>query len=132
MKVLVVDDNLASRKAMLSHLEKVGVCQTANNGLEAVEAYKLCVESGERYDLICLDIVMPQMDGRAALKCIRQLENEYNIPSADKVKIIMTTALDDRMDIIESFNEGCEGYIIKPVKRDHLIKDLEQLELISA
>lgn len=130
MKILVVDDNLASRKAMLSHLERVGVCQTANNGSEALEAYKLCVESGERYDLICLDIVMPEMDGRTTLKNIRQLEDEYSIPTADKVKIIMTTALDDRMDIIESFNEGCEGYIIKPVNKDHLIKVLEQLGIV--
>lgn len=129
MKILVIDDNLASRKLLQSYLVDYGTVQTASNGLEAYEAIKLCIESGERYDLICLDIVMPEMDGRTLLKNIRQLESEYSISDAQKAKIIMTTALDDRMDIIESFNEGCEGYIIKPVDKDHLKRVIEQLAL---
>lgn len=129
MKILVIDDNLASRKLLQSYLVDYGTVQTASNGLEAYEAIKLCIESGDRYDLICLDIVMPEMDGRTLLKNIRQLESEYSISDAQKAKIIMTTALDDRMDIIESFNEGCEGYIIKPVDKDHLKRVIEQLAL---
>lgn len=127
MKILVVDDNLASRRLLLSHLQDFGSCQGAANGLEALEAFKICIESGERYRLICLDIVMPEMDGRTLLKNIRQLEAEYSISTEEKAKIIMTTALDDRMDIIESFNEGCEGYVIKPVDKTHLYRVLEQL-----
>lgn len=129
MKILVIDDNLASRKLLQSYLVEYGTVQTASNGLEAYEAIKLCIESGARYDLICLDIVMPEMDGRTLLKNIRQLELEYSISDLQKAKIIMTTALDDRMDIIESFNEGCEGYIIKPVDKDHLKRVIEQLAL---
>lgn len=129
MKILVIDDNLASRKLLQSHLVEYGTVQTASNGLEAYEAIKLCIESGDRYDLICLDIVMPEMDGRTLLKNIRQLELEYSISDLQKAKIIMTTALDDRMDIIESFNEGCEGYIIKPVDKDHLKRVIDQLAL---
>ncbi len=131
MNILIVDDNLVGRKLLKSYMDEFGNCQTASTGYEAVKVFKIGLESGENFDLVTLDIVMPGMDGRAVLQSLRQLELEYDVAESNRVKIVMTTALDDRMDIIESFNDGCEGYIIKPVTKDHLVRVLTQLKLIA-
>ena len=129
-RILVVDDNLASRSLLAKYLSKYGEITETINGREAVGLFKKTLQGElERFDLICLDIVMPEVDGREALKTIRQLEKEYSVSGADRVKIIMATALDDRMDIIESFNEGCEGYVVKPVEKEHLYRVVDQLGL---
>ena len=79
MKVLIAEDDFASRKFMLRFFEKYGECDVTVDGKEAVEAYKMAIECGEPYDLICLDIMMPEMDGHQALKTIRKIEEENGV-----------------------------------------------------
>jgi two-component system chemotaxis response regulator CheY len=131
MKILITDDNYASRRLMEAFLRKYGDCDLASNGQEAVQRVKEAHENGFKYDLICMDIMMPVMDGVEALRVIRSLEEEWGVAESDAIRIIMTTAKDDRRDIIESFNEGCEGYLIKPVEEEQINKVLQQLSLIS-
>ncbi len=90
------------------------------------------MEDNEPYDLICLDIMMPNMDGREALKAIRQIEHEHGINGLDGVKVIMTTALGDSKSVIGSFREGCEAYIVKPVEKTKLLEEMEKLGLIES
>lgn len=131
MKILIADDNYASRRLLKAFLKDFGDCSFAVNGLEAVEAFKLAFENSDPFQLICLDIMMPEMDGMEALRQIRAYEAEQKIAADKLCKIVMTTALDERKDIIESFNEGCEGYLIKPVEENQITKVLVQLGLIS-
>jgi len=131
MKILIVDDDFSSRKILLKYLSAYGQCDVAVNGIEAVEAFKLSMNEWEAYDLICLDIMMPEMDGQEALKQIRQIEMEKGVMGLDGVKIIMTTALDDSDNIKISFREQCEAYIVKPIIKDKLIQKLESLDLIN-
>ena len=72
MKTLIVEDDFTSRLLLQELLKKYGRSHIAVNGLEAVEAVRLALDENEPYDLICLDILMPQMDGQLALR-----ENEY-------------------------------------------------------
>jgi len=74
---------------------------------------------------------MPNMDGREALKLIRQIENEHGIGGHDGVKVIMTTALGDSKNVMESFREGCEAYIVKPVEKDKLFEEIGKLGFIN-
>lgn len=131
MKILIVDDNYASRRLLKVYLKDYGDCVFAVNGLEAVDAFRLAHQNGDPFQLICLDIMMPEMDGVEALRQIRQFEAEHSVPEEKRCKIIMTTALDDRKDIIESFNEGCEGYLIKPVEETQITKVMAQLNLVA-
>jgi two-component system, chemotaxis family, chemotaxis protein CheY len=131
VKILITDDNYASRRLLKAFLKDYGECIFATNGREAVDAFNKAWEEKEPFKLICMDIMMPEMDGMEALRQIRALEEKMNAPEAQTAKIIMTTALDDRKDIIESFNEGCEGYLIKPVEEAQITKVLIQLGLIS-
>jgi two-component system chemotaxis response regulator CheY len=131
MKTLIVEDDFTSRLLMQELLRGYGMAHIAINGQEAVEAVRAALEIGEPYDLICLDIMMPGMDGQQALRKIRAQEEAMGIFSTDGVKIIMTTALDDIQNKISAFSGLCDGYLTKPIYRDQLINELRNNKLIS-
>ena len=131
MKTLIVEDDFTSRLLMQELLKKYGSSHIAVDGREAVEAVRLSLQANEPYDLICLDIMMPTMDGHQALKEIRALEEARGIFSSDGAKIIMTTALDDIQNKINAFSNLCDGYLNKPIDKEQLLDELRSLELIS-
>ena len=130
MKTLIAEDDFASRKFMLRFLSKFGECDITVDGLEAVDAFLMALESGEGYDLVCLDIMMPAMDGYQALKAIRDIEKEKNIPEEKKAKIIMTTALNEGRNVSKAFELGCIAYAGKPIDQEKFENVLRKVELI--
>lgn len=130
MKILIVEDDFASRKFMLRFLSKYGECDVTVDGAEAIEAFTMALELGEGYDLICLDIMMPQMDGYQALKQIREIESEKGIPENKAAKIIMTTALSEGKNVKKAFGLGCTAYAGKPIDQEKFENELRKLELI--
>lgn len=122
--MLIVEDDFVSRQILVEHLSSFGRCDVAVDGEEAVQAVRLALNNGTPYDLICLDIMMPKMDGQTALKVIREIEEESGIFLGDGAKIIMTTALSDSVNIIKAFKSNCEAYLSKPISRDKLIEQL--------
>ena len=131
MKVLIAEDDFASRKFMLRFFEKYGECDVTVDGKEAVEAYKMAIECGEPYDLICLDIMMPEMDGHQALKNIRKIEEESGVAEDERVKIVMTTALSETRHVTKAFENGCTAYAGKPINQDKLEAMLKKFKLIE-
>lgn len=132
MKILIAEDDLVSRKFLSKALAKFGDCDLVIDGLEAIDAYMMAMREEEPYDLICLDIMMPKVDGVKVLKTIRNLELQNNIPAEKHVKIIMTTALGETQVVQTSFEEGCDAYASKPIDMMKLIEVMEKLELIEA
>ena len=130
MKSLIVEDDFTSRNLMQIYLADMGPCHVAVNGREAVEAVAKSLNERQPYDLICLDIAMPEMDGIEALEAIRELEKEKGIEGLDGVKVIMTTAKGQSQDIFGAFKTGCEAYLIKPVRKPELIAEIQKLGLI--
>ncbi len=130
LKILLAEDDFASRKFMMRFLEKYGECDVTVDGMEAVEAFQMALESEEGYDLVCLDIMMPVLGGYQALSRIRELELEHGIPDNEKVKIIMTTALNERRNVTKAFDLGCTAYAGKPIDQDKFENVLRKLELI--
>src|SRR5579864_7097961 len=97
MRTLIVEDDFTSRLLLQTFLARYGECHIAVNGREAVEMFRSALEKGQTYDLICMDIMMPEMDGREAVRQMRALEEGQGILSSSGAKIIMTTAV-DRID----------------------------------
>ncbi len=131
MKCLIVEDDFAARRLLQRYLSSHCDCDIAVDGNEAIEAFRQATDEKEPYDLICLDIMMPNMNGHEALKAIRQIESEHGINGLDGVKVIMTTALGDPKNIMGAFREGCEAYIVKPVEKDKLLEEMEKLGLVE-
>jgi two-component system, chemotaxis family, chemotaxis protein CheY len=131
MKALVVEDDFVSRLVLQKIIAPFGLCDVAVNGIEAVQAFNLAVREGQRYDLICLDIMMPEMDGKEALKIIRQKEREAGILPSNETKIVMITALDTPKEVIEVYYKGgCTAYLVKPIEKIRVINTLREIEVI--
>jgi two-component system chemotaxis response regulator CheY len=122
MKILIVDDESVSCQIMQDILSACGICHVAKNGEEAVSAFEVARKEGEPYDILCLDIMMPGMDGHAVLKKIRALEAQNDLSPSKGVKIIMTTAMDNAKNVLGAFRSQCDAYILKPVDKDKLLK----------
>ena len=131
MRFLITEDDFVTRRLMQKYLSDYGICDIAVNGSEAVEAFRLAIEENEPYDLICMDIMMPEMDGRQALKAIRQIESENGVGGFYTVKVIMTTSCDDNKNIMGAFREGCEAYLIKPIEKERFLEEMANLGLIK-
>lgn len=131
MKTLIVEDDFTSRLLLQTFLSKYGTCHIAANGKEAIEAYRLAETEGERYDLICMDIQMPEMDGHTALQEIRALEKSRNRPECRRTVIIMTTGLSDRDNVSRSAEELCDAYLLKPIDVRTLVSHLRPFGLID-
>ncbi len=130
MKILLAEDDFTTRKYMADFLGKYGECDVTVDGMEAVDVYLMALEDGEPYDLVCLDIMMPIMDGYQALVGIRNLEKEHGIPTERAAKIIMTTVLGEEKNVKMAFELGCTVYTNKPVEREHFEQALKKLGLI--
>jgi len=129
MRALIVEDEFLSRKVLRSFLMTLFEVEIVVNGREAVEAFRMGHGEGRPYDLILMDIMMPEVDGIEALQKIRDLETTHSY--RPRVKVIMTTALDDPRTVIRTFHDGeASAYIVKPVAKDKLYAELEKLGLL--
>lgn len=131
MKILLAEDDFASRKFMDNYLSKYGECDVTVDGEEAVDAFMMALEDGEPYDLACLDVMMPVLDGYQVLKAIRNIEVEKGIAKDKRIKVIMTTALNEERNVKMAFDLGCEAYSGKPIDVEKFDKVLKKLGLIK-
>ena len=116
---------------MLKFLSKFGECDVTVDGMEAVDAYLMALEADVPYDLVCLDIMMPNLDGNQALKAIRDIEEDRKLPEEERAKIIMTTALNEGANVNKAFDLGCVAYAGKPIEQSKFENVLRKLGLIS-
>ena len=128
MKVLIVEDDFVSGKLLKKILEKYGESEIASSGEKGVELFIQGLDSGEPYNLVCLDIMMPKMSGHDVLMRIREIEEEREM--ADSTRAIMTTALEDFDNIKRAYREQCEDYLIKPLHQTKVENSLKKLGLI--
>lgn len=129
MKILIVEDDLMSRKMMQHFLATYGSCDIAVDGIEAIDAFLMAWEEGQAYDLIYLDIMMPRLDGLKVLKIIREMERDRKVAEDQQVMIIMTTALNDKKSVEEAFELGCQAYAAKPINREKLVEVMDKLKI---
>ncbi len=130
MKFLIVDDDFDSRKMIQKILKPYGDCDVAVDGEEGVEAFRAALKEGDGYDLISLDIMMPNMDGQQCLREIREIEKELSVAPERMVKVIMITGLDDSQEVHDAFFLGdATSYIVKPLRKQILLDEIRALGL---
>ncbi len=129
MRVLVVEDDFISRRLLCRYLQAHGECDVAVNGNEAVGAFKQVLLSKQHYDLVCLDIMMPGMDGQETLKRLRALEKEHDVSDTERSRVIMTTALEDHDNVMAAFSNACDGYVVKPIEKRKFLETLQEIGL---
>lgn len=130
MKILIVDDDATCRLLMQGFLKGYGQTHQARNGQEALAAVTVALAADAPYDLICLDIQMPEMDGQEALRQIREQEKGKGLPASSGAKIVMTTALADLPNYLAAQIGFCDEYLHKPVQREQLRQTLHELGLL--
>jgi len=131
MRILITDDDQVCSQILLGILSPYGTCQLAEGGEQAIRMFTNALVRKKPYDLVCLDILMPDMDGHATLSCIRSIEAGFGIMGSAGVRILMVTTRDDPENITTAFRRQCEGYIIKPIDEDQVKKQLGQLRMKS-
>lgn len=124
-KILMVDDDFSTRKLINRILHRRALLDHAINGAEAILAYEMSQEHVDPYDLIMLDVTLPDMEGVEILKHIRRYEEVEEIKEEDRVPIIMVTGRKDTM--MKSFSEGCTEYLLKPFKPNELLATVKAL-----
>ena len=122
--ILVVEDNKLNQRVLVKMLEKMGCrVDVANNGRDALSCMKLTLppEERPRYDLVFMDIQMPVLDGLRATVMIRAQEGEES-----RVPIIAITAHAMKGDREHFLEQGMDGYLSKPVRKEDICKVLRQ------
>jgi HD-like signal output (HDOD) protein/FixJ family two-component response regulator len=125
MRILVVDDELVSREKMKRIMSSLGECDEVTSGQDALKAFMDASAEKKQYDLITLDISMPEMDGTEVLKEIRSMENDTGIPKEDQVKIFMVSVSSEKDTILTCIKSGCNDYIMKPFTMETVAKKLK-------
>ena len=115
-RILVVDDDTEQLEIIRSFLEPTYIVGTVSHGQFAPEYIR-----EYQTDLILMDVVMPEMDGFATLRAIRQVEEGENIP------IIFITGKNTRNIVLQTINIGTDGYMIKPIVRDVLLEKIKTI-----
>jgi len=130
MRILVVEDDYISRRLLCRYLEPYGPCEEAINGYEAVDAIRRAIAADQHFDLICLDIMMPGMDGQQTLVLLRQMEAQNDMPLGRGAKVVMTSAMEDNDYIMQAMNASADGYVVKPIEKRSFIETLKETGLL--
>lgn len=109
---------------ILSTYGEVRLCM---DGGEAVDAFSSALDEGAPFDLVCMDFMLPEMDGRAALSMIRGIEKDKGIKPGLGVKVILATGLSSIETEYEDITTLCDAIIQKPVRKDTLLDTMRRL-----
>jgi two-component system, chemotaxis family, chemotaxis protein CheY len=132
LKTLIVDDSKYQRYIIELCLAAYCACDQAGDGEEAVLLFERALQEEAPYDLVILDILMPVMDGHAALQGINALHEQFQIPEERRCKVIMLSSLDDPQNMMRAqLEEGAHAYVTKPFEDETLIEALRNLDLLE-
>lgn len=131
MKTLIVEDDFSSRILLQRVMSEFGQVDVAHNGQDAVSAFRTALQNHSPYDLIFMDVLMPEMDGQQALLEIREIEKGNKMISNGGTKVIMTSAMGDPENVIKAYHKGgVDSYLVKPIDLYLLFQQLQYMEIL--
>lgn len=127
MKILIAEDEIISQKILQKMLAEYGACDCASDGAQAIEKIRAAYASQNPYQLLCIDVSMPNVDGFQVLQALKEIEDQANISEEKRGKAIMITSRDDKESFVAAIEKGSYWYLTKPVDKQALVNVLEEL-----
>jgi len=127
MKILIIEDNKQIQHLLAHMLENHGDLGFAENGKVGLDHYQQSVSDKSPFNLILLDIMMPEMDGFEMLRQLREWEG-IHVSSDHRVKIAMLSSIGSPNNMLACFEAGCDYYLVKPIIKSELYEILEKVE----
>ena len=124
-RILIVDDSTSVRESFTDILSPLATCEIATNGQEAVDLVKRTINKGGTFDLVLMDIIMPEKDGLTAVKEIRQFEQSRGCKETERLTIVIITTIKEPARILTAqYDCGADAYITKPFTRETVLQTL--------
>lgn len=123
MRILLIDDEPIALTKMAIMLKETGACDKAANGIEATGLFVKAIGDNQPYDLVAIDIELPDITGLDLLSRFCQLEKENGTVPAKKV---MVTA-HSRVDYVIKAREQCDAFLVKPIRKEALLAKIAEL-----
>lgn len=124
MKILIIDDEIAALTKLKVLLASYGECTMSTKAEQALRFYEASIQNQAFFDLALIDIHLPEASGLDILESLIQMEVEAEAPHAIK---IIVTASGTKENLMRAYSKGCDGFLVKPVKRDTLDEKLQSL-----
>ncbi len=131
MQILIAEDVTLIQKMLRRMLEPYGEITFARTGREAFQEFQKTLTTQEYFDLICLDINIPEINGLDVLKNIRAAEKLNHVPLDKRAKIVIVSSTNEADVVMKAIKLGCDGYIVKPFSQEKIIAELKKLKLIT-
>jgi two-component system chemotaxis response regulator CheY len=129
IRSLIVDDELVSREKLRIVMSRYGACECVADAASAVKAFVSAWNDWAPFDLLTMDIGLPDKNGVELLKAIRQLEQSHNVGERHRARVIMVTSSAERALVEQCVQAGCNDYIVKPVNAATICAKLEGMSL---
>ncbi len=131
MQILVAEDVTVIQKLMQRMLRPYGEVTFACDGKEAFQQFRNTLNTKNYFDLICLDINLPKINGLDVLKNIRSVEKINRVSPKEQAKIVIVSSTNDANVVVKAIKLGCDGYIVKPISQEKIVAELKKLNLIK-
>lgn len=127
MKVLIVEDDLSNSVYLEKLLPEGTESVRAADGAQAIELFTASLESGARFDVVFVDLLLPKMDGHEVLCSIREYEEEKNIEGDDATALVVVTSVDSPDSLSFAKLAGCVDYLQKPIAKQAVTDVLQRI-----
>ncbi len=131
MRTLIVEDECTCARVLVRATEQFGDVTVVDSAEAGFVEFERAFQTDNPFDLLCLDVNLPGLDGIELLDEVRRVEEENGIVGADGVKVVMTTGEDNTETFVDAAEAGCTSYLIKPVDPKKLLSELRRLKLIT-
>ena len=131
MKTLIVEDDFVARLVLQRALEFYGTVDAATNATEGLAAFKFALQQTRPYQLICLDIKLPEGSGHEVLKEMRLQEETFQVPEELRARVLMTSGHTEADQVRTAFFNRSDGFLAKPIDFERLKVRLKKFGLID-